>query len=155
MGRRETTRAGFTTYNVRTHFGIRMHSLYNQDVREEVGSGALFSFEGRIDTGTFWKIAVLNFVGVVIAGAATATLHHGGPRSAVSWIASGLVYGVGLWMGAATQAKRWHDMDKSGWLALLQFVPLVNFIAFLYLGFNEGTRGPNQYGDAPLKIKLL
>ena len=131
-----------------------MLDQYKQ-VGEEVGSGALFSFDGRIDTGTFWRIALLNFLGVVIGGVATASMYHGGSRSGMSWVASSVVYGVGLWLGAATQAKRWHDMDKSGWMALLQFVPGVNFIAFLYLGFSQGTRGPNRYGEAPLRVKLL
>lgn len=42
--------------------------------------------------------------------------------------------------------RRWHDMNKTGWLALLHFVPVVNLVTFLILLFAPGTQGPNDYG---------
>jgi uncharacterized membrane protein YhaH (DUF805 family) len=42
--------------------------------------------------------------------------------------------------------RRWHDMDKTGWLVLLGFIPVVNFIAGVILLFVAGTSGANQYG---------
>ena len=47
--------------------------------------------------------------------------------------------------------KRFHDVGRSGWYSLLFFAPVVNFIAFLYLLFKKGTKGPNQFGPSPLK----
>ncbi|MFZ5354088.1 MAG: DUF805 domain-containing protein [Bacillota bacterium] len=44
--------------------------------------------------------------------------------------------------------KRLHDLDRSGWKALLLLVPFANlYIAFL-LFFIKGGIGPNKYGDA-------
>lgn len=45
--------------------------------------------------------------------------------------------------------RRLHDMNKSGWVALLGFVPLVNWIFFVYLVFQDGTIGPNAFGADP------
>jgi uncharacterized membrane protein YhaH (DUF805 family) len=41
--------------------------------------------------------------------------------------------------------QRCHDMDKSGWMALLLIVPLVNFIFW----FIPGTEGENRFGLKP------
>lgn len=42
--------------------------------------------------------------------------------------------------------RRWHDMDDTGWLVLLSFIPFVNIIAVAFLLFVPGTSGANQYG---------
>jgi len=64
--------------------------------------------------------------------------------------------------------KRAHDLDKPGWLAIVQALPgwvdvfttnqavtvvagLVGLILGIYLLFFKGTEGPNQYGDDPLR----
>ncbi|SHI58758.1 Uncharacterized membrane protein YhaH, DUF805 family [Anaerovibrio lipolyticus DSM 3074] len=46
--------------------------------------------------------------------------------------------------------KRCHDLDKTGWLAISTFIPVVNLLVGIYLLFFKGTEGPNQYGDDPL-----
>lgn len=47
--------------------------------------------------------------------------------------------------------RRCHDLNKSGWMYLLMFVPIVDIIFALYLLFAKGTEGPNQYGPDPLQ----
>lgn len=46
--------------------------------------------------------------------------------------------------------RRCHDLDKSGWLYLLTFVPGINVIFGFYLLLVQGSVGPNQYGPDPL-----
>lgn len=46
--------------------------------------------------------------------------------------------------------KRWHDLDKSGWLTVLIFIPILNFFIGLFLAFAKGTNGKNKYGSDPL-----
>jgi uncharacterized membrane protein YhaH (DUF805 family) len=41
--------------------------------------------------------------------------------------------------------QRSHDMNRSGWLALLMFVPLVNLLFY----FIPGTKGENDHGPMP------
>ena len=43
-------------------------------------------------------------------------------------------------------ARRFHDMNFSGWWMLLFFVPLVNLILFLFLILGSGTNGTNRFG---------
>ncbi len=44
--------------------------------------------------------------------------------------------------------RRLHDVDKSGWYLLINFIPFGAFYV-LYLLVTEGTKGPNQYGSDP------
>lgn len=41
-------------------------------------------------------------------------------------------------------AKRWHDMNQSGWTSIVLFTPLSVF-AFIALMFLPGTSGENQF----------
>lgn len=54
-----------------------------------------------------------------------------------------------VWFSLAQGVKRLHDLNKSGWLILLMFIPIVNAIFGLYMLFADGTVGPNQYGADP------
>lgn len=45
--------------------------------------------------------------------------------------------------------KRFHDMDKSGWWALLTLLPLVSIIII----FIPGTKGSNRFGEDPKVLK--
>lgn len=64
---------------------------------------------------------------------------------------------VGLYLSILTSflgvtAKRFHDRDKSGWWALLHFVPWIGTLWIIFeCGFLKGTTGPNQYGPDPLE----
>jgi hypothetical protein len=44
--------------------------------------------------------------------------------------------------------KRLHDLNKSGWWALLFFVPFVNVVFLFYLFLAKGQAKDNQYGQA-------
>jgi Protein of unknown function (DUF805) len=49
------------------------------------------------------------------------------------------------------QVKRWHDRGKSGWMVLINLIPLIGWVwTLVELGLLEGTLGPNQYGEDPL-----
>lgn len=47
--------------------------------------------------------------------------------------------------------RRLHDINLSGWLSILMLVPIINLGLGLWLLFGAGTKGPNQYGNAPGK----
>ena len=48
----------------------------------------------------------------------------------------------------AVQVRRFHDQDKSGWMVLLNLIPLGGLVVLVFMCL-EGTRGPNQYGPDP------
>ena len=50
--------------------------------------------------------------------------------------------------------KRWHDIGKSGWAAVLLLIPGVNFLVLMYMLLAPGTQGPNPYGADPVKQRI-
>ena len=48
-------------------------------------------------------------------------------------------------------ARRWHDINQSGWLSLLLLIPGAAVIIAVVLMIIPGTQGDNQYGTAPQK----
>ena len=57
---------------------------------------------------------------------------------------------VVLWPAICVHAKRWHDLDLSGWWVLVNVVPVAGWLlAFVVNGFLPGTGGENRYGPEP------
>jgi uncharacterized membrane protein YhaH (DUF805 family) len=118
----------------------------------------LFSFDGRISRKGFWLIFVATFVimmiiQVVALAPMMAAIQSGDPAqmegmSMPVWI--WLVFLPLFWISLAAYAKRFHDQDKSGWLTLLVFIPLVNLVMLIIAGFIAGTPGPNRFGEGPM-----
>lgn len=125
----------------------------------------LFSFDGRIRRKDFWitnlivtgiYMVVYFIVLAVGVGGAVASSDAGGDPSSGGIMAMAGAMGIlGLLaipvmiVALSLNVRRWHDLNKSGWMTLLSFVPLVNIYAFIMTGFIEGTVGPNQYGEDP------
>jgi uncharacterized membrane protein YhaH (DUF805 family) len=105
----------------------------------------LFSLHGRIDRRTFWGVQLLLFlVGCVLA--AVLLLQNPLELTRVEWI----VIAVLAWPMMATQVKRFHDLDHSGWWVLANLIPLVGGLwAALVTGFRRGGSGANRFGPAP------
>jgi uncharacterized membrane protein YhaH (DUF805 family) len=104
----------------------------------------LFSFEGRIGRGTFWAVSISYVVvGIVL----NVVVGPGGSEVLLGLF--GLLFIPVMWIFSATHAKRWHDLDKSGWMALTLLIPLANLLIHLFLGLASGTSGANKYGKAP------
>ena len=47
------------------------------------------------------------------------------------------------------QVRRLHDVDKSGWYILLNFVIIIGWIWLLVLNILDSTPGDNKYGPNP------
>jgi len=60
-----------------------------------------------------------------------------------------LMYAAIFAVSIILNRRRLHDLEQSGWLTLLIFIPLVNFFFGLYLLFAPGTQGENRYGLKP------
>jgi uncharacterized membrane protein YhaH (DUF805 family) len=60
-----------------------------------------------------------------------------------------LLFFVGLAMILAAQAKRFHDIDRSGAMCLWTFVPVLGVIFMAIVGCMDGTKGPNRFGEEP------
>lgn len=60
---------------------------------------------------------------------------------------------IGMVCMISLSVRRLHDLEKSGWFILLNYVPLINIALGIYMVFFRGTDGNNQYGNDPLSGK--
>ena len=56
---------------------------------------------------------------------------------------------IALVPSLAVAVRRMHDIDKSGWWILVNLLPIVGWIIFIYLAVQKGTEGPNRFGQPP------
>lgn len=105
---------------------------------------SFFSSKGRLRRSTyFWRSLLLGIPGFLIY-----TFSETGYDEGILTFAPLLMLGIvfSVWIQTI---KRLHDLDQSGWLSLLQLIPIVNFIFGLYLLFSDSKRGSNEYGPDP------
>jgi uncharacterized membrane protein YhaH (DUF805 family) len=111
-----------------------------------------FSFTGRINRMTLWELCFALTAMILIV---EFVIIRNVPEGAK--IVLHLLYIVlSCYVLTSLQAKRWHDLGHSGWLAALGFVPFVNFlyvlVAIVFLFCIKGETGPNKYGSDPLQV---
>src|SRR3954464_6774844 len=53
----------------------------------------------------------------------------------------------------AVSARRLHDVDRSGWWALLIFT-VIGYVVLIYWALMRGTVGTNRFGSDPLEGKV-
>ena len=100
----------------------------------------VFSFRGQYTRKQFW----LTQLGILIFVISTTTLtllylgYEGDDffHDSVSDVV-GFFSLFTLWPALASWAKRFRDLDKSPYFALLFFIPIVSFFAFWHLGCTE------------------
>jgi uncharacterized membrane protein YhaH (DUF805 family) len=116
----------------------------------------LFSFEGRIRRGQYWAYVLggsaISMLVLVAFTALVMGLTQGASADRRSTLATYVLlalYPPMIWMGAALQAKRWHDRNRSAWWMLLGAIPLANIWVMIEVGFLAGTPGSNDYGPPP------
>jgi uncharacterized membrane protein YhaH (DUF805 family) len=106
----------------------------------------LFATEGRINRKPFW---VFNLVTAVLGLVINLSILSQ-PKEFRDLVEFFYLM-VFLWPSIAVQVKRWHDIDKSGWWALINIIPIIGpFIAILIIGFEKGTPGDNRFGPDPM-----
>lgn len=89
---------------------------------------------------------VLWFVALLIINAIFGTAIY---AIGLSLKANSLLSLILLLPNLAIGARRLHDVGKSGWWWLINLVPLVGTLYFLYLMLSAGQVGFNQYGEDP------
>ena len=122
---------------------------------------SLFSFQGRIGRKTFW-MTTLALVGVSIVVQFGMIMALGGFEAMTDPQAGAdlnpivmvpfVVFIVAItWCGLALHVKRWHDRDKSGWMVLVNLIPVIGpFWGIIVAGFLKGTEGDNRFGPDPV-----
>jgi uncharacterized membrane protein YhaH (DUF805 family) len=115
----------------------------------------LFSFEGRIARLDYWLYSLIPFgimtLGILILLPIDGKNRYAYNPSILTLLVFLIIWGIGIWISLAVQAKRWHDIDRSAWWILLNIIPYAGIIVFFILGFLPGTVGPNRFGPDPLE----
>ena len=116
-------------------------NVARSDEAEEYGEIKVLSARGRLGRVRYigYSIAV-TLVFAMVLGAAAALA---GPDAAFPVTVAGYVAIVVV--SILLTIQRAHDMNWSGWAAILMIVPLVNLLFW----FVPGTAGENHYGKRP------
>jgi uncharacterized membrane protein YhaH (DUF805 family) len=102
-------------------------------------------FKGRAGRSEFWYF-VLFFCGGVLTAATIDILldrtsgEHLGPITAIFILVSLLPY-------YAVSVRRLHDIDRSGWFALIGAIPIPGYILLIYWYCQPGSSGSNRFGS--------
>jgi uncharacterized membrane protein YhaH (DUF805 family) len=108
----------------------------------------LLSFKGRITRASFLAfnlVVTIFYFGMIFTLGGQEPLSE---ETAVVFMVAFL-----LWPSLAVQAKRWHDINKSGWFILFNLIPFGVIVTFLVNALLPGTNGPNRFGEDPLEGK--
>ncbi|MAZ65983.1 MAG: DUF805 domain-containing protein [Kangiellaceae bacterium] len=113
----------------------------------------LFSAKGRYRRSTYlfklalFQLALFGILAVLGIVAAVLIPQNQGLGIVLGSVAYLIFIVVTIWVSINLAVKRLHDLNHTGWLVLLMFVPLVNFGLGLYLLFKRGEDAPNDYGN--------
>ena len=111
------------------------------------------TFTGRASRSEYWKFYLF-----VLICAACAYLIDVIIGTTITDDAGGFAGGLILWLTLlvfalpliSVSVRRLHDIERSGWWYLIQFIPFIGGLIFLIWLCTPGTSGANRYGSDPL-----
>ena len=118
-------------------------------------------FQGRSRRSEYWWVILAIWLAAIVAGVLLSVLGGpaGGSLNPIGYLLSGifgLAYLAIIIPAIALMVRRFHDLNQTGWLALvfilLSVIPLVGLlvsIGWLIWFAMPGTVGPNKYGADP------
>ena len=112
----------------------------------------VLDFSGRATRREYWlfqlQLIVLYFL--LMFGTAALGAQLGSEAGGIVMVAALVLFVLFYFVASLSSGvRRVHDHDKSGWLILLSFIPLVGWIFLLIMTLTPGTPGENSYGYDP------
>lgn len=112
-------------------------------------------FEGRAQRAEYWYFYLFNLIIYIILsvfggmiGIFNITLTGGNEINILA-----ILYSLAVLLpGLAVSVRRLHDIGKSGWMILLNLIPLIGAIWILILMIRDSVPGDNEYGPNPKGI---
>lgn len=117
------------------------------------------TFSGRASRAEYWWFALFVLVAFWSLRLLDEVLHTTGSMMYPSLVANTLgdnglfsfLFGYAAFLPyLAVTARRFHDIEKSGWTQLVMLVPLVGSLIIIYFFVQKGTEGANRFGPDPL-----
>ena len=104
----------------------------------------LIGLSGRADRGDYFKIQLLTALLCLPIVVAFIT------EVLVAIVALGVVtVFLVVPLQVSINIRRLHDLGSSGWFYLLNFIPLISWVYWLYPAFTPGEAHSNKYGSKP------
>ena len=100
-------------------------------------------FKGRASRSEYWWFTLFTYIISIPSYLPNETVQ----------VLSGLGALIILLPILAVTVRRFHDINKSGWLVLISLIPLIGAIILLVMLIERGTLGKNRFGEYPLKFK--
>lgn len=110
-------------------------------------------FKGRARRKEYWMFVLFYSIFLIITSILDITLgiDFGGTGTGPITL---LFYLVILIPGLAVTVRRLHDVGKSGWMILINFIPIIGGIWLLVLLLTNSNQGENKYGANPKEITV-
>ena len=105
-------------------------------------------FTGRARRKEYWFFVLFNVLIIVLLVMVDGLLGTFNEEAGVG-LFSGLYSWAVLIPGIAVLVRRLHDIDRTGWWALIGLVPFVGGIVLLVMAALDSTPGENRFGPNP------
>ncbi len=116
--------------------------------KEETLMERFFSADGRLNRKPYIiRLLILNLVALCIEVFGILTGVDAAAGGFIKFVQFILVTVPGIML----MIRRLHDLNRTGWLWLLCFIPLINLALIVYVLAFKGTTGPNRFGPDPLE----
>ena len=110
-------------------------------------------FDGRAQRAEYWYFVLFNTIISIllsILGKAIGVFNMtiGTVGNEINILS--IIYSLAVLVpGLAVAVRRLHDVGKSGWMVLINLIPLIGQIWILVLMIKDSTPGENEYGSNP------
>lgn len=105
-------------------------------------------FSGRARRKEYWFFVLFNIIISFVLGFIDAMAGTFSGENGVGLL--GGIYSLAVIIpGIAVTVRRLHDINRTGWWALIILIPLIGALVLLVFTVQDSTPGENQYGQNP------
>lgn len=106
------------------------------------------TFTGRATRQEWLTWTLMVFAINLVLGLLVGMTANADGISPLGWVQG--LFGLAVMIPSlAVAVRRFHDTGKSGWLVLINLIPLVGWIIAIVMLLQPGQPGTNQYGPNP------
>ena len=106
------------------------------------------SFSGRISRSEYWalKLLILPIMVIILLNGVAMVWDKTGNDSGIL-VLFVIIFISYIYFNIVADVRRLHDIGESGWLVLLELVPLANIVIAAFLFFKGSQSAGNQHKD--------
>ncbi|USD51642.1 DUF805 domain-containing protein [Vibrio sp. SCSIO 43153] len=106
------------------------------------------NFNGRARRQEYWYFTLVNVLVNLVMGIIDRVI--GSVMQMDNFGFFGVIYALFIMIPSiAVTVRRLHDSGRTGWWALIAFVPVIGILVLLYFLIQDSEEGSNQYGANP------